>query len=207
MAADENLVVSAFAMAARKKSYSWNIYYPAIYPVNMLGATSNSAFVSLLNDARTDNKTAGGLCKEIETLIATLDENMAMETDAVNKEALRKRRVPLSNNLASLQSVSTVFTQFETSIMTMAQDTKVSMLIILLQAERRAALLRTDNTYVIKLIAKRSGSTIVKESLFFSAKAAHSGGCQLCCLMFDGGGRIVYSNNGNKYIPMSEEMT
>lgn len=205
LAADENFVVSTFAQAARV-SANWKIYYPALYPVKMLDDTDNSNFISLLNEVRSDNKAVVAFYKSIETLKTAIDENLFSETDPTKKEILRKRKAQLSDVSLSLQSTAATFTQFETNLVATSQDTKVSMLIVLLQAERLAKQLLTDDTYVIKLNVKRSGSTLVKESLFSSAKATHSGGCQLSCLIFDRNGCVLYSNNANKYIPMSREI-
>lgn len=204
LAADENLVVSAFAEVVGNRNTGWKIYYPAVYPVNMFSGTANSAYTLLFNEVKKESNKATGLQKILETQVVTIDEQLLLETDESKKKLMRKRKERLNNIILSLQSTVTTFTQFEASLMTTAQDTKISMQTVILQAERLTSLLKATDTFVIKLSAKRNGSTMVKESLFFSAKAFHSGGCQLNCLIFGSDGNILYSYNSNKYFPIGE---
>lgn len=202
---DDNMVASCFVNAVKEKKLTWKVYYPAAYPVNTIdGRDTDSAFLKLFTEVKAANNTAVYLEKDIETKLADVEAQLTTETDTAKKIKLQELREKLSDTSMSMQGATAIFSQLETLFLTIDQTTKTSPLTIITRAEKMADLVTSADTYIIKIIASSNGSTMIRENLFRTTKAFHSGGTQLNCLVFSKDGSICFSYASSKYIPGKE---
>lgn len=204
IANDEAQIVTCFSSVVSQKGFACKIYFPAVFPVHLINTNISepaSDFVTLLTKVKGLNNSTVSLQIKMETELASIEEKLMTEQDVTKKVQLQNRKQELNKVLAPLQRITSTFSQLETLLSTLDPATKMTTYAMIVRAERLAALLKKSNTYVIKFLAKSSGSTRVKESLFRSSEISHTGGTQLSCLIFAEDGSIIFSDNHCEYIP------
>jgi hypothetical protein len=63
----------------------------------------------------------------------------------------------------------------------------------LLRAERLRAILAADDTYVLDLSVRASGTNRIRKNMFFNARVAHSGGVSIGANLFNNKDQMVFA--------------
>lgn len=203
IAIEDSLIVSNFSSKLREKNNNCKVYYPGGYPVYLIENPTGkpSEFIELFNIVKDTSLKASLLQQGIEKESEEIEMQLMTITDNTQRSILEYKKIKLSFGLSILQSATSAFSQSEMTLMAIDSNTKLSFRALILRAEKLAALLKEDSTYVIKLSANLNGSTRIKEGLFQMAKAMHSGGALLNCLIFSKDGSVVFSDSLYSYTP------
>lgn len=153
---------------------------------------------------------------EIETLnkdLTSLDERIALlvrkpttekpqplgreeEEIVVNTMKKKDRWLALLNDLKAKTKVVVDATDLITSkLNTPDEATRLTPLAQLLRAERLATILKTGNTYVLRVAVTANGTTKIKKNLFVDAKVRHTAGVNLVFQLFDKDGKVEMADS------------
>jgi hypothetical protein len=161
-----------------------SIYHPGLY--SSARPSKESKLLPQLTALRSLKE--GGQ-KEIELLARVLEKLKSLNCQ---QAGIRQQIAQLEQSKAGLEADTAGVTEFLKGIvMSVNEQTKLSVTAALLRAERLAAMLEQPGTFVLLLEVKAAGTTRIQKNIFWNARPDHTGGASITAQLFNHEDRMV----------------
>lgn len=200
---DEAAIVAALKYAIQEKRLDWKVFYPAVYPVNIVKRRNadDSALLLKLSDVRTESDAAAKWMEMLNAKITELTSLQMMTPDDNAKKEYQEKIDEYNTALSPLKGIYNAFNQLQMYLVTENAATKGTPLAALLHAEQLLEMLNKENVYVLKVSAVSKGTNKITKSLWRSARIYFTAGTELNCLVFAPDGEVVFTDVRYQYTP------
>lgn len=216
----DETTIAAFLLDGTSSCKNTAIYFPSIYrPTGGTMATKSSLLEAIekLQKSKDDGEIAVLSAKSRLARIDSVLKDIQDKTTSLNaqpqtrdrdiqiellKEATRglvSSKAKLDLQRQNMESLQTALTAFLGSLPVVDAASKLTMIASLLRAEALATLLDQKDTYVLDLSVTASGTTRIRQNIFWNAKPDHTGGVTIIARVFDFEGRMVGGYSADHY--------
>lgn len=149
------------------------------------------------------NKTKKGIINSPQVPEESLDIQKTESDIREDEEFIGKldRRISrLNQAAANLENFKATLASLFQLLSAVDDTTKQPVLVQLISAERLSEILATDDTYVLDLSIKASGTNRIRRNMFFNAKLAHTGGVSIDAGLYNSQDQLVFGRLEDFYI-------
>ncbi len=200
---DEALLVSMLVHAVQEKKPSWKVFYPAVYPVDMIPASARtSQFLETINETTALQEKAKSNIANLNARIEEWKQKRAQDKNKTKEfdEIIAK----LEKTKGHLQALNNSHDQLLSLLHAVDPQTKLAGQASLLRMERLYEKLRQEHAYVLKLAVIAKGTNRITKNLWGNARIAHSAGAELNYQLYAPDGSLILADSIYEYTPYTK---